>query len=52
MHVGSRNLGFVGAVCDLAALMLLLVNQARDVRSQSERVVSASPNAASTAALE
>ncbi|HTB79159.1 MAG TPA: MFS transporter [Polyangiaceae bacterium] len=52
LHVGPRNLGFVGAVCDLAALMLLLVNQARDVRSQSERVVSASPNAASTAALE
>jgi predicted MFS family arabinose efflux permease len=52
LHVGARNLGFVGAVCDLAALTLLLVNQARDVRSQSERVVSASPNATSNAALE
>jgi len=52
LHVGSRNLGFVGAVCELAALTLLLVNQARDVRSQAERVVSASPNATSTAALE
>ena len=44
--------GFVGAACDLAALTLLLVNQARDVRPQSERVVSASPNATSTAVLE
>src|SRR5580704_11348601 len=38
LHVGARNLGFVGATCDLAALTLLLVNQARDVRSQSMRV--------------
>ncbi len=52
LHVGPRNLGFVGAVCDLAALTLLLVNQARDVRSQSDRVVSASPNATPNAALE
>jgi predicted MFS family arabinose efflux permease len=40
LHVGPRNLGFVGAVCELAALTLLLVNQARDVRSQSDRVLS------------
>jgi predicted MFS family arabinose efflux permease len=36
----GRNLGFVGAMCELAALTLLLVNQARDVRSQSEHVAS------------
>jgi predicted MFS family arabinose efflux permease len=52
LHVGPRNLGFVGAVCELAALTLLLVNQARDARSQSDRVVSTSPNATSNAALE
>jgi predicted MFS family arabinose efflux permease len=52
LHVGARNLGFVGAMCDLAALTLLLVNQAQDVRSHSGRVVSASPDATSTAALE
>src|SRR5580693_1712655 len=52
LHVGPRNLGFVGAVCDLAALTLLLVNQARDARPQSERVVSASPDATPNAALE
>jgi predicted MFS family arabinose efflux permease len=52
LHVGPRNLGIVGAVCELAALTLLLVNQARDVRSQSDRVVSSSPSATSTAAPE
>jgi predicted MFS family arabinose efflux permease len=36
VHVGPRNLGFVGAACELAALTLLLVNQARDARSQSD----------------
>jgi predicted MFS family arabinose efflux permease len=50
LHVGARNLGFVGAMCDLAALTLLLVNQAHDVRPQSQHV--ASPDATSTAALE
>jgi len=35
LHVGPRNLGFVGATCELAALTLLLVNQGRDARSQS-----------------
>ena len=50
LHVGARNLGFVGAMCELAALTLLLVNQAQDARSKSEHV--ASPNATSTAALE
>jgi predicted MFS family arabinose efflux permease len=52
LHVGTRNLGFVGAMCVLAALTLLLANQARDARSQSERIVSASPDATSTAGLE
>jgi predicted MFS family arabinose efflux permease len=50
LHVGVRNVGFVSAICDLAALTLLLVNQAQDVRSQSEHI--ASPNATSTATLE
>jgi len=36
VHVGARHLGFVGAVCELAALTFLLVNQARDARSQRE----------------
>ncbi len=35
-HVGPRNLGFVGATCELAALTLLLVNQGRDARPQSD----------------
>jgi predicted MFS family arabinose efflux permease len=52
LHIGARNLGFVGAMCDLAALTLLLLNQVRDVRSQSDRGVSASTNATSNAALE
>ena len=53
LHVGPRHLGFVGAVCELAALTLLLVNQARDARSQSDRVVSASRRTRpSNAALE
>jgi predicted MFS family arabinose efflux permease len=41
VHVGPRNLGFVGAACELAALTLLLVNQARDARSQSDGGLSA-----------
>jgi predicted MFS family arabinose efflux permease len=32
LHVGPRHLGFVGAACELAALTLLLANQARDER--------------------
>lgn len=32
VHVGARNLGFVGAAGELAALALLLANQARDAR--------------------
>jgi predicted MFS family arabinose efflux permease len=52
LHVGPRNLGFVGAVCELAALTLLLANQARDVGSHSEGVVSASPKTTSTATPE
>jgi predicted MFS family arabinose efflux permease len=35
LHVGPRQLGFVGAACELAALTLLLVNQARDERQES-----------------
>ena len=34
VHVGPSHLGFVGAACELAALVLLLVNQARDARSK------------------
>jgi predicted MFS family arabinose efflux permease len=30
IHAGPRDLGFVGAACELAALALLLVNQARE----------------------
>jgi len=41
VHVGPRDLGFVGAACELAALALLLLTQARDARRRSRRVVSA-----------
>jgi predicted MFS family arabinose efflux permease len=34
LHVGAHNLGFVGAAGELAALALLLLNQARDRRSR------------------
>ncbi len=51
-HVGPRHLGFVGAACELAALALLLLNQARDARSQSSSVISAAPNTTSNTALE
>jgi hypothetical protein len=46
LHLGPRDLGFVGAVCELAALVLVLVNQARDARSQSDTLRSAAPNTA------
>jgi predicted MFS family arabinose efflux permease len=36
LHVGPRHLGFVGAACELAALTLLLANQARGARPQSD----------------
>ena len=52
LHVGPRRLGFVGAACELAALTLLLVNQARDARSQSDGGLSAARNATSNATLE
>jgi predicted MFS family arabinose efflux permease len=52
LHVGPRNLGFVGAACELAALTLLLVNQARDARPQSDGGVSAARTATSNTALE
>ncbi len=52
VHVGPRHLGFVGAACELAALTLLLVNQARDARPQSDSVISAARNATSNTALE
>jgi hypothetical protein len=52
LHVGPRHLGFVGAVCELAALTLLLANQAREARSQSDGGLSAARNATSNAALE
>jgi predicted MFS family arabinose efflux permease len=40
VHAGPRDLGFVGAACELAALALLLVNQARETRAQSTNAVS------------
>jgi predicted MFS family arabinose efflux permease len=52
LHVGPRHLGFVGAACELAALTLLLANQARDARSQSDGGLSAARNATSKATLE
>jgi predicted MFS family arabinose efflux permease len=33
LHLGSHDLGFVGAACEVAALSLLLVNQSRDAHS-------------------
>ena len=33
LHVGPRNLGFVGAACEVVALIVLLVNQAHDRRN-------------------
>ncbi len=47
LHVSPRDLGFIGAACELAALTLLLVNQARDARPRSEAVVSPAPSATS-----
>jgi predicted MFS family arabinose efflux permease len=41
LHVGARDLGFVGAVCELVALMLLLLNQARDGRLHAPDIASA-----------
>jgi len=41
LHVGARDLGFVGAVCELIALMLLLLNQARDGRLHVKDIGSA-----------
>jgi predicted MFS family arabinose efflux permease len=52
VHVGPRNLGFVGAVFDLAAVTLLLANQARDLRSQSDAVTLATPSATSSTPLD
>jgi hypothetical protein len=52
LRVGSQHLGFVGAACELAALALLLVNQARDARSQQDGSLSVAPNAASSSAVE
>ena len=37
LHLGPRNLGFVGAAAELAALTLLLVNQASDGRRERKR---------------
>jgi predicted MFS family arabinose efflux permease len=52
LHVGPRHLGFVGAACELVALAVLLANQARDARSQSDGRLSAARNAMSSATLE
>jgi predicted MFS family arabinose efflux permease len=52
VHVGPRDLGFVGAACELVALTLLLLNQARDARPQSDGGLSAARNATSNASLE
>lgn len=42
VHIDARHLGFVGAACELVALTLLLVSQAIDMRSLSERTSRAS----------
>jgi predicted MFS family arabinose efflux permease len=52
LRVGPRHLGFVGAACELAALTLLLLNQARDARSPSDRAIAVAPNETSNTALE
>jgi predicted MFS family arabinose efflux permease len=52
LHLGPRHLGFVGALCELAALVLLLANQARDARSPSARARSVVPDTTSNAAPE
>jgi predicted MFS family arabinose efflux permease len=52
LHVGPRHLGFVGAACESIALTLLLVNQARDARSQADGGLSAARQATSNATLE
>ena len=36
LFVEPRQLGFIGAACELAALVLLLVNQSLEARSHSE----------------
>jgi predicted MFS family arabinose efflux permease len=41
LHVSARELGFVGAACELVALILLLVNQARDRRLHATDIGSA-----------
>lgn len=51
LHVGPRDLGFVGATCEVAALTLLLVNQARDARLRSDGVP-ATQNGTSNTTLE
>jgi predicted MFS family arabinose efflux permease len=38
-RTGPRQLGFVGAACEAAALTLLIANQARDARSPTRRVI-------------
>jgi predicted MFS family arabinose efflux permease len=43
LHMSPKNLGFVGAACELLALTLLVANQLRDARSRSRRVISANP---------
>jgi predicted MFS family arabinose efflux permease len=45
VHVGPRNLGFVGAAGELAALALLLANQVWDARSPSGTRLSATRSA-------
>ena len=40
LHVGPKDLGFVGAGCELLALSLLLVNQALDAQSDQRHAVS------------
>jgi predicted MFS family arabinose efflux permease len=34
LHVGPRDLGFVGATCELLALAVLFLNQARDTKNR------------------
>jgi predicted MFS family arabinose efflux permease len=52
LHVGPRHLGFAGALCELAALVLLLANQAKDARSESDRARSVAPSTTSNVAPE
>lgn len=42
-RVGPKNLGFIGAACELIALALLVANQLRDARARSRHAISVTP---------